>query len=169
MYQAIRRTLIRYLGRMDFRIVHISIQHNHLHLVTEANDKRALSRGMQSFAINAARAINAAWGRAGKVFEFRYHATQIKTDRYARNVLSYVLNNWRRHREDFYDGASRTAVLDEYSSAVSFEGWAGKKRRYDPPPGYTPLPVAPPATALLQSNWQWHGLIDPFERPGPLW
>ena len=59
------------------------------------------------------------------------------------------------------------ALLDAYSSAVSFAGWAG--RRFKAPPGYEPLPVAHPKTALLHSEWQWHGLIDPFEVPGPIW
>src|SRR5689334_23007064 len=100
MYRAIRRVLVRYLGRDDFRVVQLSIQSNHLHLIVEAQDARALSRGMQSFAINVARAINGVWRRAGAVFAGRYHATQIKTARQARNTLGYVLNNWRRHRED---------------------------------------------------------------------
>ncbi|MCA9665095.1 MAG: hypothetical protein KC503_05885, partial [Myxococcales bacterium] len=31
--------------REDFRLVHFSIQSNHLHLIVEASDWRALSRG----------------------------------------------------------------------------------------------------------------------------
>ena len=96
---------------------------------------------MQSFAINAAKAINRAWGRGGKVFAFRYGANPIKTRRYARNAISYVLNNWRRHREDFFDGAARAAKLDEYSSAISFDGW---ERTYKRPVDYDPLPVSAP-------------------------
>ena len=165
MYEAIRRVLVRYIGRGDFRVVHISIQHNHLHLIVEASGARALSRGMQSFAINAARAINAAWGREGSVFAFRYHATQIKTDRYARNAISYVVNNWRRHREDFFDGASRRAKLDEFSSAITFTGWT---ERFVTPADHDPLPVSPPATELLRTAWRRFGRTDPCERPGPL-
>jgi hypothetical protein len=29
--------------------------------------------------------------------------------------------------------------------------------------------VSPPRTALLKSDWQRFGLIDPYEMPGPLW
>jgi len=166
MYHAIRRVLARYLGCGEFRVVHISLQHNHIHLIVEARDARALTRGMQGFAINAARAINRAWGREGKVFAYRYHATQIKTASYARNAISYVLNNWRRHREDFFDGAARAAKLDEYSSAVSFTGWT---ERFAIPTTHVPLPVSPPRTGLLRSDWTRYGLIDPFERPGPRW
>lgn len=161
-YHAIRRVLRRYLGRLDFRVVHISIQRNHLHLIVEAANAHVLSRRMQSFAINAARAINAAAGRSGKVFAFRYKAKQITTREYARNAIAYVLNNWRRHRED----VGCTAKLDEYSSAISFTGWT-VRRGWVVPPGYEPLPVSPPRTGLLQSAWLWRGLIDPFEIPGP--
>src|SRR5688500_4696875 len=34
-----------------FRIVHLSIQSNHVHLLVEASDRDALSRGMQGFQI----------------------------------------------------------------------------------------------------------------------
>jgi len=166
MYHAIRRVLVRYLGRDAFRVVHISIQHNHLHLLVEAADAHSLTRGMQSFAINTARAINGACGRFGKVFGFRYHAAQIKTARYARNALAYVMNNWRRHREDLEHAASRRALLDPYSSGISFEGWT---QRFVTPTTYAPLPVSPPATQLLRSDWRRFGRIDPGEMPGPLW
>src|SRR5690606_4761271 len=48
---------------MAFRIVHISIQRDHVHLIVEADSKTALSRGMQSFQISAAKHINRAASR----------------------------------------------------------------------------------------------------------
>ena len=53
------------LERTDFRIVHISIQSNHIHLLVEANDPEALARGMQAFQISAARKLNKLLGRTG--------------------------------------------------------------------------------------------------------
>jgi REP element-mobilizing transposase RayT len=166
MYCAIRGALAPYVGRAEFRIVHISIQHNHLHLIVEANDARALTLGMQSFAIRAARAINRLWRRLGKVFAYRYHATPIRTARYARNALAYVLNNWRRHREDLGDAVKRRAKLDPYSSAISFSGWT---KRFATPGNYAPLPVATPTTQLLRTDWLRFGRLEPFEVPGPPW
>lgn len=166
-YTALRRVLQRYYGRDDFRVVHLSIQHTHLHLLVEAADRRALTRGMQSFAINAARAIHAVDGSRGKVFAFRYHATQIKTARYARHALAYVLNNWRRHREDQRNLRALHATFDPYASGLTFRGWRGSPR-FALPARYTPLPVSPPRTALLRSDWRAFGLIDPLEVPGPI-
>jgi putative transposase len=163
-YEAIRRTLICFLEGDGFRVVHISIQRNHLHLIVEAANKHALRRGMQRFAIRAARALNAAFEREGKVFAFRYQAKQVKTADYARNTLSYVLNNWRRHGEDERSG-EMSMPFDRFSSAWAFVGWSTGKRWQPPDFG---LPVSPPQTQLLTFDWQWYGLIDPFEKPGPL-
>ena len=165
-YRAIRRTLTRYLGRDDFRVVHVSIQHNHLHLLVEAENRRVLSRVMQGFAINMARAINQSFKSWGKVFAHRYHATQIQTPFHARHALAYVLNNWRRHREDRASVRTLDARLDPCASGMSFTGWAGGQG-FECPEGYIPLLVSPARTSLLASEWRKHGLIDLFETPGP--
>lgn len=163
-YEAIRAALAHFIGGNQFRVVHISIQRNHLHLIVEAANKDALRRGMQRFAIRAARAMNGAFDREGKVFAFRYHAKQIRSADYARNALSYVLNNWRRHAQDRYTG-EMSMPFDRFSSASAFGGWATRGRWT---PADDDFPVSQPRTDLLCSAWQWHGLIDPFEVPGPL-
>ena len=160
-YHVIRRLLERYLGRADFRIVHLSIQRAHLHLLVEAADRTALTRGMQSFAINCARALQKALGATGKIFAHRYHATQITTARQARNALAYVLNNWRRHREDV---VHLNAPVDPYASGVTFTGWS-RRLSLVAPDGYLPLSTSPPSTALLASSYTQFGRIDPFETP----
>ena len=63
-YRAIRRALQHVLGEHAFRVVHMSIQHNHLHFLVEADDKAALRRGMRSLTITAAIAINRVLGRS---------------------------------------------------------------------------------------------------------
>ena len=44
-YNGFRRALLRSLARADFRVVHISLQRHHVHLIVEADDRMALSRG----------------------------------------------------------------------------------------------------------------------------
>lgn len=166
-YHAIRHAMQRALAQTEFRVVHASIQHNHIHLLVEAETSTALTKGMQSVAITLAKAINRTCARTGKVFEFRYHATQITTPRQARHALAYVLNNWRRHREDLRSTRARAAHVDPYSSAISFSGWVGNPT-FATPPGYEPLPIARPQSWLLSIGWQKHGPIDVRERPGPL-
>src|SRR3954462_763900 len=106
-YRAIREATLTTARREDFRIVHLSIQRTHLHLLVEADHKGALASGMQGFQISAAKHLNAAISkgrpgprRRGAVFPDRYYAEIIATPTQARHALNYVINNWRRHRED---------------------------------------------------------------------
>ncbi len=122
-YRAMERALRHTLGEFAFRVVHTSIQHNHLHFLIEAETKAALSHGMRSLTICAARAINAVCGRTGRVFAYRYHAKPITNPRQMRNALSYVLNNWRRHQEHLRTAAAGRSRLDPYSTE------AGRSRR----------------------------------------
>jgi REP element-mobilizing transposase RayT len=166
-YQAVRRALRRAIERADFRVVHFSIQSNHLHMLAEADHKTALSRGMQGLLISAARHINHAWKRSGTVFPDRYHERIIKSPRQCRNAIRYVLNNWRRHREDVA-GEPSNWTLDKFSSAVSFAGWKelGEGKTWAIPPDYEPLPTAQPTTWLLTTGWKRHGAISAFDVPG---
>jgi hypothetical protein len=81
-------------------------------------------------------------------------------------VIAYVLNNWRRHREDLA-GVHRGPV-DLYSSGVLFDGWK-RPPQFVMPQGYEPLETVRPQTFLLSALWrQKHALIDPAETPGSL-
>jgi len=155
-YRAFRGALARCADKGDYRVVHISIQANHVHLLVEADDKHALTLGMQGLAISAAKRLNRELRRRrGEVFPFRYHATPIDTPTQARNALAYVLNNWRRHREDRMPGWR----VDPYSSGVAFPGWTGREHLpgFAWPRGYEPLPVCFPHTWLLARGWRRAG------------
>jgi REP element-mobilizing transposase RayT len=162
-YQAIREATLTTARRDDFRIVHLSIQHNHVHLLVEADDKQALARGMQGFQISAAKHLNAAISkgrpgprRRGTVFPDRYHAEIITSPTQARHTLSYVMNNWRKHDEDRVQPMSAWTI-DWFSSAVMFPGWAeygDDVLLWRGPPTYDPLVVYQPRTWLLRDGWR---------------
>jgi putative transposase len=98
-----------------FRVVHFSIQSNHLHLIVEAEDAKALSRGMQALSIRMVHAAHRALGTGGGIFADRYHAHQFKTPRETRAALLYVLQNWSKHGSG--------GDYDPRSSAFWFDGW----------------------------------------------
>jgi hypothetical protein len=84
---------------------------------------------MQGFQISAAKHLNAAISkgkpgprRRGTVFLDRYHAEIITSPTQARHALSYVMNNFRKHREDQV-GPATTWKIDWFSSAMLREGW----------------------------------------------
>lgn len=81
--------------RHGMRVVHFSVQANHLHALVEASDARALARGMQGLAVRIARALNRLWGRSGRLWCDRFHSRVLRTPREARNALVYVLHNAR--------------------------------------------------------------------------
>jgi len=173
-YQAIREATLTTARREDFRIVQLSIQHDHIHLLIEADDKRALAAGMQGFQISAAKHLNAAISkgkpgprRRGTVFPDRYHAEIITSPTQARHALSYVMNNWRRHREDQYGPASMWK-LDWFSSAIAFPGWAeygDEAFLWRGPTTYDPLMVFQPRTWMLREGWKKVGSVSYSEVP----
>jgi REP element-mobilizing transposase RayT len=165
-YKAVREATLTTARREDFRIVHLSIQRNHLHLLVEANHKAALASGMQGFQISAAKHLNAAISkgrpgprRRGAVFPDRYHAEVITTPTQARHALNYVINNWRKHQEDRTD-ATRSWKIDWFSTAVMFPGWeeyGDQPFLWRGPPTYDPLVVYRPRTWLLREGYKRGG------------
>jgi len=182
LYKALReatlclfRHELNYKTGSAFRIVHVSIQSNHIHLLVEADHKMALSRGMQSFQISAAKHINREFSvrarlavrRRGSVFPDRFHQEIITNPKQARNSLAYVLNNWRKHQED-RGALARGWKVDPFSTGVLFMGW---KEHEDAVllwkwrDTYDPLPVYLPKTWLLREGWRKHGSISYFDIP----
>ena len=84
-------------ARPGFRLVHFSVQSNHLHLIVEADDAVALARGMQALAIRIARSLNQVLSRTGPVFEDHYFAEQLKKPAQVRHTLRYVFRNAEHH------------------------------------------------------------------------
>ena len=147
--------------RNGMRIVHFSIQTNHVHLIVEAKSTEALSRGMQGLLIRLAKRVNRYLGRSGKLFPDRYHAEVLSTPTQVRHALRYVLNNTRKHA-----GSGRTfrpGWVDPCSTAPHFDGWSSAPEH--PPDCGPPMPRA--HTWLLRVGWRKRGLIHPDERPGP--
>ncbi len=130
-YRVLQRAFAAGGERFGFRLIHFSVQSNHLHLLAEAEDRRALSRGMQGLSIRIARGLNRLWRRTGKVFVDRYHDHILGTPTEVRNALRYVLYNVQRHGIRFVES------LDPFTSAG---GWTIR------------LPL--PRTWLLAWGWQ---------------
>ena len=144
--------------RFGFRLIHYSIQTTHLHLIVEASDHRALSRGMQGLLVRVVRALNGLWKRTGSIVSDRYHAHILRTPREVRHALAYVLHNARHH-------GSQALGIDPYTSGLAFDGWR------DAPMNGTGAQTAgvPARTWLLRVGWRRHGLIgidDPPRHPG---
>jgi REP element-mobilizing transposase RayT len=147
--------------RFGARLVHFSVQSNHVHLLVEVDDHRALSRAMQGLATRLAKRLNRRFDRQGPVFADRYHARALTTPLEVRRALIYVLRNHRRHTV----APGRPSGFDPLSTAPYFDVFApsiARPHSTAPPDG---LPVAQPRTWLLRIGWRRHGLLGECDVP----
>lgn len=143
--------------RLGVRLVHFSVQKNHLHLIVEADDSRALSRGIKGLEVRLARCINELAGRTGRVFKHRYDVKILGTPNQVRLTLIYVLGNARKHAAQA--GVVMPAFwIDPCSSGMWFDGW----KETGP---LTTEEWTGPATWLLRNGWQKHGRISVSAAP----
>jgi REP element-mobilizing transposase RayT len=83
--------------RFHVRVIEFSVQGNHIHLLVEAPNRRALARAIQGLSIRVAKGLNRMMGRAGRVFDDRYHARVLRTPTEVRHAIHYVRDNARKH------------------------------------------------------------------------
>jgi REP element-mobilizing transposase RayT len=147
--------------RRRFRLVHYSIQNDHVHLIAEASSARDLACGLKAIVARFARAANRVFHRTGRVLADRCHVHVLRTPREVRNAIAYVLLNARRHLAKRGRRLPRIAGIDPASSGRWFSGW-----RKCAPPSHDPPAVAAPRTWLLAVGWRKRGLIELAEVPG---
>lgn len=164
---AIVRAELRRASAKGFRVLHFSIQTNHLHLIVEGDAGADVSRGAQRLASRVARLVNLAAGRSGRFWRERYHRVDLHKPRQVRNALVYCLFNARKHASGA-EGARARRVLDvRCSSVIWVDAWDANdelKARIaasrDGPPQ-----VAKPKTWLAREGWRRHGGLRPDEMP----
>jgi len=134
--------------RENFRVVHYSVQGNHLHLMVEASDRRAMSNGIRALLISMARHLNILMDKSGPLFTDRFHERALTSPNAVRAALRYVLTNAAKHHGQ--------ELVDPYSSGPWFSGWPAQTKM----PRWTPCtgpPTKAPETWLLRSGWQRAG------------
>jgi putative transposase len=125
--------------RLGVRIIHYSIQGNHLHLIVEAESATALSRAMQGLCIRMAKRLNALTGRRGGVFADRYHAHPLKTPRETKRAVRYVLTNYRHHALEH--------LPQGWTDPLASARFTGTRPPED-------APVVAPSVWLLRVGWR---------------
>ena len=145
LFRQIRKSLQRCHEKDGFRIVHFSVQSNHLHALGEADDVQRLSRGMQGLGVSMAKRINKVSGRCGAVFDDRFYARALRTPREVAVARNYVLRNSEVHERRMGIGVPLRGY-DAFSSA-ELSDW--------------PALTSPPQTWLLAVGWRKARLPGP--------
>ena len=137
------------------RVVHYSVQENHIHLMAEAKSAADLSSQMRTLFSRIAFAVNEVAKRRGRLFRDRHHRHALKTPREVRNALVYILFNDRKHSAQSTANASTAPTVDRCSSVYWMHDWAPS----DKPPAGGILPLADAPTSRPQTwlaRWGWH-------------
>lgn len=90
------------------RVLHFSLQTNHIHLIVEADDNGTLTTGMRSLTVTFAKGL-----KKGQVQIERYHLHVLRALRETKNAIHYVIFNQQKHEK------KKTSNIDEFSSILS--------------------------------------------------
>ena len=153
-----RSSLAEACVRHGFRMVHYSIQRDHLHLLIEAHNNRSIACGMKSVGARIGKLVNRLFQRRGKVLDGRYHLRPLRKPLEVQRALRYVLLNHRHHAAQRRNSSiHEVPAPDPASSGRWFDGWRSATA---PPRPADVCEVTPARTWLLRTGWRRHGLID---------
>ena len=134
-FPVVRSALKAARRRLGVRLVHYSVQSNHLHLIVEAAGVSALGQGIKGLAVRLARRLNTLFGTKGAVFPDRFDARALRSPTEVRNALGYVVHNYAAHlardgyviprgtRDLLSSAAWLTAPPSDSAPVVAAETW----------------------------------------------
>jgi hypothetical protein len=96
--------------RHGLRVIHYSLQSNHIHFILEAQNNEIMTRGLRSLTITFAKGL-----KKGRVQLERYHLHVLRGVRETKNAVHYVVFNQQKHT------GMKKAYIDEYSSLGSIK------------------------------------------------
>jgi REP element-mobilizing transposase RayT len=94
------------------KIIHFSMEHDHVHFYVECESNEILSKGMKALGVSFAKKINKYFKSRGQVYKTRFHLRILKSASEVKNVLNYILKNGIKHRRT-------KSVFDEYNSSFA--------------------------------------------------
>ncbi len=102
--------------KKGIRIIHYSLECNHVHLYAEVSNNLELSKGMQAFGVSLVKKINKYFGCKGSVYKHRYHLRILKSASEVKNVINYILKNGIKHQRTrfIFDRFNSAAVIHDY-------------------------------------------------------
>ena len=93
------------------RIIHYSLEHDHVHLYAESGNNKILAKGMKALGVSLVKKINRFCKTKGTCYKTRYHLRVLRSASEVKNVLNYILKNGIKHKRT-------NSVIDPYNSAL---------------------------------------------------
>ena len=159
-FKIIKKSILQ-ARQKGLRIIHFSIQTNHIHLLIESENKEELAKGMQSFCTSLAKRINFELNkRKGRVFRDRYYLHVLKTLREVKNTLIYIFQNYAKHTKapNRFDPFSTLICFEEkiklgLSKVNTYAIFKDKKRREEFKTELNHL-ISPAESWFLRVGWK---------------
>jgi hypothetical protein len=108
--KALRHAIAR--ARLQgLKIIHYSLEHDHIHLYAESSDNKILGKGMKALGVSLVKKINITFKRRGTCYKTRYHLRILRSVSEVKNVINYILKNGIKHKRT-------NSVIDPYNSAL---------------------------------------------------
>jgi REP element-mobilizing transposase RayT len=94
------------------KIIHFSLEHNHVHLYVECENNDILTKGMIAFGVSLAKKTNKFFKSKGQVYKTRFHLRILRSASEVKNVINYILKNGIKHKRAI-------SVFDSYNSSFA--------------------------------------------------
>jgi REP element-mobilizing transposase RayT len=96
-FKKISRAISRARNK-GLRIIHFTVQKDHLHFMIETKDNLQLAKGMQSLGISLSKSLKVHVGKHIKsIYKSRYHLHILNTIKEIKNAKYYILGNSIKH------------------------------------------------------------------------
>ena len=114
------------------KIIHFSLEKNHVHLYVESQNNEILGRAMKAFGVSLVKKINRHFKTNGSCYKTRYHLHILRSATEVKRVIHYILNNGIKHRRT-------SSLIDPYNSSLALHdpklledklNWADIKKYY---------------------------------------
>lgn len=108
--KALRHAILR--ARLQgLKIIHYSLEHDHIHLYAESENNDVLARAMKALGVSLVKRINKYFNSKGSCYKTRYHLRILRSASEVKNVINYILRNGIKHKRI-------KSIIDIYNSSL---------------------------------------------------
>ena len=93
------------------KIIHYSLERDHVHIYAESSDNKILAKAMKALGVSFVKRINRYFNAKGSCYKTRYHLRILRSATEVKNVINYILKNGIKHHR-------AKSIIDPYNSAV---------------------------------------------------